>query len=287
MDMHNHSIDHPTDHPAGKLVDQYIAIWNETDDTRRRALIARTFAEDADYLDPLAHAYGHAAIDAMVREVQQRYPGHRFSRGAVDGYRDRVRFSWDMAPVDARMPGVMHVKGVDYGVVRDGRLHSVTGFLEPLEAASAAASAGIPKAKKSGKAGGWSAGRFAAFWARPDVALVPGALAPDVAGYWPGDSGPVRGIEQYTARIAALLAMVPDFRLELAEHAENGDCTFLRWIAHGTWNGHPVEFTGVDRVKTRDGLVVENRIFCDHPLVLALAGHARATSPSHPEAISA
>ena len=30
------------------------------------------------------------------------------------------------------------------------------------------------------------------------------------------------------------------------------------------------EFTGVDRIRQNNGQVVENRIFCDHPLVRAL-----------------
>ncbi|GAB3541724.1 hypothetical protein GCM10027343_12620 [Noviherbaspirillum agri] len=263
-----------------RLVDQYIAIWNETDAARRRELIARTWTADADYVDPLTHAYGLAAIDAMVEGVQQRYPGHRFSRmGAVDSYQDRVRFSWEMGPA-AVAPGktdVMQLKRVDFGVVKDGRLHSVSGFLEPQ---------GFADAPKPRSVAGWSADRFAAFWARPDAAMVPRALAPDVAGYWPGDAEPVRGIAQYTARIAQLLAMVPDFRLEVAEHAQNGEYVFIRWIAHGTWNGAPLEFTGVDRVKVRDGLVAENRIFCDHPLVYALARRARARAMAPAEALT-
>ena len=281
MDTQNQGIDQRIDQRIDQLIDQYLAIWNETDGARRRALIASTWTADADYLDPLTHAYGHSAIDALVADMQQRYPGHRFSRtGAVDCYQDRVRFSWEMAPVVAGMAGAMRVKGVDFGVVKDGRLHSVTGFLEPMETASASAS-------RPRSASGWSVDRFATFWAKPDAAMVPHALAPDVTGYWPGDAEPVRGIEQYTARIAKLLAMVPDFRLKVAEHARNDDCVFIRWIARGTWDGVPVELTGVDRVKVRDGLVVENRIFCDHPLVHALAQRTPAGVAPKSEALPA
>ena len=35
------------------LADHYIAAWNETDADARRALIARTWAEDATYVDPV------------------------------------------------------------------------------------------------------------------------------------------------------------------------------------------------------------------------------------------
>lgn len=35
------------------LVDRYIAVWNETNTVRRRALIEETWADDASYVDPL------------------------------------------------------------------------------------------------------------------------------------------------------------------------------------------------------------------------------------------
>lgn len=111
------------------LIDDYIAMWNETDAARRRELIARTWTEGARYLDPLMQGDGHAGIDAMVRGVHERFPGHVFRlTGAVDAHHDRVRFAWDLAAPD----GTPLVKGIDFGVVAaDQRLHAVTGFLEP------------------------------------------------------------------------------------------------------------------------------------------------------------
>jgi hypothetical protein len=38
---------------------------------------------------------------------------------------------------------------------------------------------------------------------------------------------------------------------------------FIRWVAHATGANGPIEVTGVDRIKVRDGKVVENRIFFD------------------------
>lgn len=64
---------------------------------------------------------------------------------------------------------------------------------------------------------------------------------------------------------------MPGLRLEVAEHASNGDIVFIRWIARGTDRGQPFEFTGVDIVHHKDGQVVGNRIFCDHPLVKEVA----------------
>lgn len=116
----------------------------------------------------------------------------------------------------------------------------------------------------------WGVQQFIAFWHAPDLDLPSDELADDVHGYWPGQTVPRRGIAAYTAPLRLLLQWVPDFRLEVAEHAESGDDTFIRWIAHGSWRGEPLVMTGVDRVRQRDGQVVENRIFCCHPLIEAL-----------------
>ena len=112
-----------------KVVDDYIATWNETDPERRRALIAETWTEDATYLDPLMAGDGLDGIDAMIAGAQAAYPGHRFELSSgPDLHYYRVRFAWQLVNGDGPVAG-----GVDFGVVaEDGRLEAVTGFLEPV-----------------------------------------------------------------------------------------------------------------------------------------------------------
>jgi hypothetical protein len=112
------------------VVDGYIAMWNETSAEARRAIIAETWAEDATYLDPLMAGEGAAGIDAMVSGVQEQFPGHRFELTAgPDHHHDRVRFAWQLVGANGG-PAVAH--GVDFATLAgDGRLRSVTGFLEP------------------------------------------------------------------------------------------------------------------------------------------------------------
>jgi hypothetical protein len=115
----------------GDLVERYIAAWNETNAERRRDLIAKTWTETATYVDPLMQGEGQRGIDAMVAAVQERFPGHRFAlTGKVDGFADRVRFSWALAADGAPA----FVKGTDFGVVSDGRLQSITGFIDQMPA---------------------------------------------------------------------------------------------------------------------------------------------------------
>ena len=81
----------------------------------------------------------------------------------------------------------------------------------------------------------WSVDMFEQFWANPDPALVtPDIFAPDVVGDWPGLSDPVRGVADYTRRLADLMALLPDMHLEVAEHAAEGEYTFIRWIMRAT-----------------------------------------------------
>src|SRR5262249_22335801 len=123
---------------------------------------------------------------------------------------------------------------------------------------------------------GFTVETFAGFWANPDLtspaALIP--LAEDVVGYWPGTDDPVRGRDDYVAALVELLNRVPDLTLEVAESAQDGEYLFIRWIAHATGENGPVEHGGVDRIKVRDGKVVENRIYFDRQTLEQELGQA-------------
>ena len=111
------------------LIDGYIATWNEKDSERRRALVARTFTDDASYLDPLMQGEGQDGIDAMIAGVQQQYADYRFRLAqGPDAHNDRVRFTWQLVGNGGGDPVAT---GYDFGILaEDGRLRAVTGFLE-------------------------------------------------------------------------------------------------------------------------------------------------------------
>jgi hypothetical protein len=112
-----------------KLVDGYIAVWNERDAGRRRDLIAAIWTHDANYVDPLMRGDGRGGIDAMVEGVQTRFPNHRFARTSqVDAHHESIRFAWSLAPEG----GAAIVKGVDYGVVCGDQLRQITGFIDEM-----------------------------------------------------------------------------------------------------------------------------------------------------------
>jgi hypothetical protein len=115
----------------------------------------------------------------------------------------------------------------------------------------------------------FSAELFAAFWAAPDLSRGLDILADDIVGYWPGDPEPVRGIEPYTAKIAEILDAAPDLQLEVVDSATvsgaaaGEQLVFLHYTGRGTGPAGPFQIRGLDRVRTRDGMVVENVIRYD------------------------
>jgi ketosteroid isomerase-like protein len=122
-------------------------------------------------------------------------------------------------------------------------------------------------------AAGWTTELFAEFWAAPDLKLMPPIITDDVVGYWPGGRT-FRGKAEYMQSLEELLALLPDLRLEVHEHAmsADGEFGFSRWVMHATGANGPFELDGMDRTRVRDGLVCENYVCFDPALFGQLVG---------------
>jgi hypothetical protein len=127
------------DHPAPskesdmtdiqKIAHRYIDLWNERAPNRRREMLETNWTRDAKYVDPLMSGDGHDGVDALIAGVQQRFPDFRFKLiGEPNGFGDHVRFSWGLGPDGADSP----IKGTDFAVLADGRIRSITGFLDQV-----------------------------------------------------------------------------------------------------------------------------------------------------------
>ncbi len=115
------------------IAERYLAIWNEGDDDRRRAMMTEVWAEDARYSDPLMQGEGRDGIAAMIASARAQFPGHRFSlAGTPDSHGSNLRFSWRLAPESG---GAAVARGTDFATLdAAGRLARVTGFLDQLPA---------------------------------------------------------------------------------------------------------------------------------------------------------
>jgi hypothetical protein len=107
----------------------YIDAWNERTPSRRREILSESWTADAKYIDPLMSGDGLVGVDALIAGVQQRFPDFRFRLiGEPNGYGDHVRFSWGLGPDGVDSP----IKGTDFAVLKEGRIRSITGFLDQV-----------------------------------------------------------------------------------------------------------------------------------------------------------
>jgi hypothetical protein len=112
-----------------RIAQNYIAAWNETDAAARHTLLEAVFTNDVRYRDPLMQGDGHDGVAALIDGVHERFPGFRFAlKGKADGFGEHIRFSWALGPEG----GEAIVEGTDIGVIDEGRLKSVTGFLDKV-----------------------------------------------------------------------------------------------------------------------------------------------------------
>jgi SnoaL-like domain len=111
------------------VANSYIALWNERAPNRRREILAANWTDDATYVDPLMSGDGRDGVDALIAGVQQRFPAFRFQLiGEPNGFGDHVRFSWGLGPDGTDSP----IKGTDFATLRDGRIRTITGFLDQV-----------------------------------------------------------------------------------------------------------------------------------------------------------
>ena len=102
------------------LADRYVAVWNETDDQRRRDAIAALWVRDGRHFVAAREAQGYEALEQRIRgshEKNVRDDGNRF-RAAPGARRlhDVVTFYWEMLPADA---DTVLARGLEFLLVND------------------------------------------------------------------------------------------------------------------------------------------------------------------------
>jgi len=113
------------------IVEQYLAVWNETDDDKRRALIAEVFTADASLTDPLASVAGYEGIDQLVAGAQGQFAGLTFTLPAEpDAHHDLARFHWHLGTPGAEPLAI----GFDVVELDGGKIAKVHGFLDKVPA---------------------------------------------------------------------------------------------------------------------------------------------------------
>jgi hypothetical protein len=133
---------------ANELGDRYVAVWNEGDPERRRALIAELWAPDGEHLlvppqevrqaaagmkmSSMFVVRGHRELDARVTDAYERFIAsgeYDFRRrDDAERLRDVVKFRWEMISSGG---GSVAGVGLEFLVIdAEGRIRSDYQFIE-------------------------------------------------------------------------------------------------------------------------------------------------------------
>ena len=125
-----------------QAVDAYIAMWNATDEERRRGLADKALTADAVLLYPTFEAHGRDQAVATGERFHQDMPGVQIvMRSGVEHHHGWVRVAWCIVHTD----GSSGPDGQSVGeLAADGRLCRVVGFRNPLPAVSPGPERAVP-----------------------------------------------------------------------------------------------------------------------------------------------
>jgi len=118
---------------ATRIVERYMAIWNEPDEDARRALIAELWSFNGAHFTSSDEARGHDAIAEKIAQTFDRFiaPG-RFrlqALSATDAHHQAIKFYWALMPADG---GMARWVGSDFLMLdEEGRIRADYQFIEP------------------------------------------------------------------------------------------------------------------------------------------------------------
>lgn len=109
-----------------ELIDVYMTSLYETDNARRRKLIEQVWEEDGVFVSPFGEAKGHAAIDTKLQQVLEQFLDVKvYHTTPIEVLQNHyVRFGFEAT----HKGGEILIRGTDFGVLVDGKLHQIVGF---------------------------------------------------------------------------------------------------------------------------------------------------------------
>jgi hypothetical protein len=116
------------------FLQRYMAMWHEPDPARRRELVVRLWAEDAENTTSRFAARGLAEITARVTRAHDEWvaaKGFVFRpAGNTDSHGNVIKFLWEMVPAAG---GPAEARGLDIFVLTDDRrIRTLYQFAEPV-----------------------------------------------------------------------------------------------------------------------------------------------------------
>ena len=114
----------------GKVVTGYCAAWNESDATRREALLRDVWDTEGEYSDPTPVTLkGRAALSLHIAGFLKQFAGGSIRCSAPQVHYQSGRFTWQIFAAN----GSPVAGGMDYAeFAPDGRLRRIVGFFGAL-----------------------------------------------------------------------------------------------------------------------------------------------------------
>lgn len=104
-----------------------LEVFNERDDARRLAAIARTYSEDVVFHDPEETVTGRDALNEKARDILEKAPGFVFSLdGPIYENNNLGYLNWNLGPEG--QPAV--VRGIDIALIENGLITSLYTILK-------------------------------------------------------------------------------------------------------------------------------------------------------------
>ena len=109
-----------------EIVTAFGDAWNEADESKRRELLALSWADEGRFVDPQSDVTGREALLALISGFQKRMAGARIDgTSGVQVHHDKIRFNWKLIGAD----GKTMIEGLDFGeLAEDGRIRLIVGF---------------------------------------------------------------------------------------------------------------------------------------------------------------
>jgi hypothetical protein len=106
-----------------------LEVFGERDAARRRAAMQRTFAADVTFHDPDGTVTGHEALEGKIEALYAGAPPDWAFRAAAPAAEvaDLGRATWTFGPP----AGPEAVRGMDIGIIVNGRIASMYTIVEP------------------------------------------------------------------------------------------------------------------------------------------------------------
>jgi hypothetical protein len=112
-----------------EVLDTYGDAWNEKDETKRRQLLEKCWADDGTFTDPQSDIAGREALVAHIAEFQAQFDRAQIMpTSTADEHHGMVRFTWRILAAD----GSTMLDGIDFSTLaEDGRIQKTVGFFGP------------------------------------------------------------------------------------------------------------------------------------------------------------